>query len=149
MGIAIIHTGQIPESISAMVYVLPKKGMWFWTVWLVVVSVLTFAPAVQLLDTMNVGFLGFLPMACLAFVAVWPLWDLDHRRWHYALAVAGGILSQICVALINPWWLIAWILWVVIFVWKTKDRPLSEWKWSVFLSECICYITLVGSLLFN
>ena len=145
---AIWKTRKLPESISAMVYILPKGGwQWLWTIWLIVVNVLTFTPAIRLLDRTGYGFIGFLPMVCLSFVAVWPLFDADHRRWHYILAVIGGIASQFCVFHINPWYLTVWAIWGVMLLWETKDQSIDNWKWSVFLAEGLCFVSLIGAIL--
>ncbi|MCR5578677.1 MAG: hypothetical protein K6F74_05630 [Prevotella sp.] len=68
-----------------MVYLLPKGGWrWLWTAWLIAVSVLTFLTAIEILDKKGYGFIGLLPMVCLCFVAVWPLFDV-------CMAVADGL----------------------------------------------------------
>lgn len=135
LGVAIWRMKALPESISAMVYVF--RWRWMWTVWLAAVSVLTFAPVIELLDGKGLGVFGFLPMVCLGFVAVWPLFDQEHIKWHYVLAILGGILSQVAVALLNPMTLLLWVA-ILPFVRSSK---------AVFVSEVICWATVVGVIL--
>lgn len=138
MGITILKERKLPDSISAMVWVLPEGGWrWLWSIWLVAVSVLTFAPATEILDARGLGIFGFLPMVCLGFVAVWPLFDSEHVKWHYLLAILGGILSQVAVALLNPMTLLLWVA-ILPFVRSGK---------AVFVSEVICWATVVCVIL--
>lgn len=135
----------LPESISAMVWLLPERGgwRWLWAIWLVVVDVLTFAPVIEILDSRGLGILGFLPMAMLGFVAVWPLFDTEHRHWHYVLSIAAGILSQIGVWLISPWWLFGW------FVLPLAAYSCRRQEWlggkGVFLAEAVCAVSVWGA----
>jgi len=144
VGTATALKKQIPESVSAMVYAFPFK--WLWTIWLWAVTILI---TPSLLDAMpeDWKFLGFLTIGCLMFVGAMPLIPTESNKAHNILGVTAGILSQLCVLLINPQWLWLWAVWAVVFVIKTLDKSLDEWRWSVFLSECVCYITLVCILI--
>jgi hypothetical protein len=144
MGVATWRMKCLPDSISATVFVFKYK--WLWTVWLVFVDVLTFAPVIEILDRRGLGILGFLPMAMLGFVAVWPLFDIEHRKWHYILAIAAGILSQKDVWFISPWCLLTWLLMPAAWIWTTlgKYRAAFDSK-GVLLSEVICYVAVIGS----
>lgn len=135
----------LPESISAMVYLLPERGgwRWVWTIWLVFVDVLTFAPVIEILDPRGLGILGFLPMAMLGFVAVWPLFDIEHRKWHYILAIAAGFISQIDVWLICPWWLFGWFV-LPLAAYSCRKQEWVDGK-GVLISEVICYVAVIGS----
>jgi len=149
VGFVIYKDKKFPESISAMVYTLPGDWKWIWSIWMVAVSILTYAPTIQILDPRGLGFLGFLSMVCLCFVAVWPLFDLEHRKLHYTLAIIGGILTQVCVAFINPYWLFLWIIipGIVIYdLWKNKKFLVTS-KYGVMIAEIICYLTTIGSQL--
>ena len=116
----------LPESFSAMVFTLPKGGWrWLWSAWLLAVAVTAFAPAVEALDAHGLGVLGFLPMASLGFVAVWPLFDTDHRRWHYAFAVLAGVSSQVAALLVYS--------------------PAVVLPWGVFAVSC--FYGIIGCLL--
>ena len=139
---------ELPDSISAMVYVLPEGGWsWLWTVWLMVVAILTFAPAVQLMDAHSLGILGFVPMVLLTLVAAWPLLDKEHLSRHYSLAIAAGVLSQVCVCVLCPWWLITWVALVVMVIDSLlfPDTKHAYDHKACFIAEAICYISLVGA----
>jgi hypothetical protein len=138
VGITIFRTKDIPESISAMVWGLKGDWKWLWSIWLMAVSILTLVLMIEILDRKDVGILGFIPMVCLCSVAVWPLFDSEHVKLHNGLAVLGGILSQLCVALINPYWLLLWLLMPVALFNKSK---------GVMIAECICYVAIVGSVI--
>lgn len=154
VGVAIWRKRELPESISAMVYILPEGGWrWLWSLWLIVVSVLTFAPVIEILDKRGLGFLAFLPIVFNMFVAVWPLYDTEHKPWHYAFGIASGVVSQVCVWLMNPYWLWMWLLMIAIpmidRMWWHQSIPVWMWRRGVFFAEVICYTTLVMALLTN
>ena len=141
VGIAIWKLRGIPESISSMVWALPEGAWrWLWSVWLVTVSVLTFAPIIGVLDTVGLGIFGFLPMVCFGFVAAWPLFDQDHAKLHNIVAVIGGVFSQVAVLLICPVWLALWLLMLLALLKPLKSK-------SVMISECICYVAIIGVLI--
>lgn len=153
VGATIWVKKEIPESISAMVYDLPKGGWrWLWTAWLIIVDVLTFAPAIEILDEKGMGFMGFIPMVMIAFVAIWPLCDTSHQKWHYLLSIVAGLWSQVFdVAMICPWWLFLWILWPLAAWYITKSNEKGEKTilngCGVFLAEAICYTGLIAAIL--
>lgn len=148
VGTAIWSKGELPESVSAMVYDLPKAGQWLWTLWLFLVA-FCIAPALLEAIPESWKFVGFFTVACLAFCAAMPLVKNEKNTAHYALAIAAGILSQICVAFISPWWLIAWPLYVAVisfpvFPWTVEKRISGK---GVFLIECVCWLTLTACLI--
>ena len=138
MGITIYNTKEIPESISAMVWGLKGDLKWLWSIWLLAVSILTFVPAIEILDTNGLGIIGFLSMVCISFVAILPLFDREHVMWHNIFAIIGGVLSQVSVALINPWWLLMWLITPIVFI-----KPLRS-KYVMIL-EIICYVSQIGA----
>lgn len=142
IGTAIALKKQIPESISSLEYIFPHG---LWTIWLWAVTILITPPLLDAIPE-DWKFLGFLTVTCLMFVGAMPLIPTESNKAHNILGVTAGILSQLCVLLINPQWLWLWSVWVAVFVVKTLDKSLSEWKWSVLLSECICYASMVGCL---
>lgn len=102
VGITIYKTKELPESISAMVYTLPKGGaQWLWTIWLWAVGITTFIPLIGIMNGINLGILPFAALACITFTGAWPLFQQETKRWHYVSAILCGILSQVCVAIIN------------------------------------------------
>ena len=147
VGITIWRTKELPESISAMVWSLKGDWKWLWSVWLMAVSIFTFAPVIEILDARGLGFLGFLPAVCLAFVGAMPLFDVSNRKWHYTLAIIGGILSQVSVLVISPWWLLLWALmlgYVVCAIFIKKFQDWMDGK-GVLIAECICYLGVIGA----
>ena len=139
-GIAIWKLRELPESFSAMVYVF--QWPWLWTLWLWAVVLLLTPMMIE-----SVGddwqFVAFLSTASLLFCGTMPLFIKEQRMAHYIFAVVGGVLSQVCVALISPWWLLAWTLYVPLTagIWRsTSDK-------STFLAEVLCAAALYGAML--
>lgn len=144
VGITIWRKKLLPDSISAMVYDLPEGGWrWLWSVWLVFVSVFTFAPTIEILDGRGMGIMGFVPMVLLCFVAVWPLFDKEHLRWHYILAFVAGVWSQVDVLFICPSLLYVWFAFVVFMCVTFLEALHKVVDMAVFIAECICYAAVV------
>ena len=151
-GITIWGLKGLPDSISAMVYVLPRQGQWLWIVWMWVVSLCVCIPMIGALpDAWKI--LGFVTLGCLCFCGVMPISSsTTNKKWHDALGIAGGILSQVCVAIISPWWLSVWVLWPFLMgstVIQPVDgdmRKLFKGK-GVFVAEVICLLTAAGALI--
>lgn len=143
VGAAICRIKTFPDSISAMVYAFRFKWLWTIMIWLV-----AFLLAPCLIEALGEPwqFLGFLSVASLLFCGAMPLFDKENNTLHNIFGISAGILSQMCVAVISPWWLMLWLLWVGVFVWQTAERSYGEWRWSVFLAESICYASMAGSL---
>lgn len=151
MGITIWRTGELPESISAMVYTLPKGGaQWLWSIWLAIVSVLAFAPVIEILETeRGLGVMGFVPMVLLCFVAVWPLFDKEHLKWHYILSYIAGIWSQVDVFLMYPWWLFLWLALIVFVGYLLLCNLKQMLSKVVILMEMTCYVGVIGAIMFH
>ena len=154
VGTAIWNNKELPESVSAMVYDLPRSGQWVWIVWMWAVALLMCIPLIDALPD-GARMLGFLTLACLVFCGAMPISDnTTNRRAHNAFGILGGVLSQVCVAIVSPWWLLAWLFFVVIYVYDLlplQDRCVYSSHWydgkGVFLKETICAITVFESLL--
>lgn len=149
VGATIWIKKELPESISAMVYVLPKGGWrWLWSIWLWLVGVLTLAPAIEALDKQDCGFLPFLTMVSLVFVGAWPLFDTDHKKLHYTFGIIAAILSQVCVLALCPWWLLLWLVMAFLGIYA-YFKPYPQWLKGkgVFIAEGICYIGLVCAII--
>ena len=150
LAFAAWRLGGLPESISGMVWALPRGGWrWLWAVWLWAVAITAFAPMVELMDAHSLGILGFLPMVLLGFVGAMPLFLAEQRRAHNVLGVAAGVASQIGPALLCVEWL--WLWWIIPVLWLASDL----WPWlgrrldgrEVLVAECICALTVWGSVL--
>lgn len=150
IGTAIWVKRELPESVSAMVYDMPQAGQWFWIVWLWA-STFTLIPA--LFETMpeEWGVIAYAFATSMLFVGAMPLIKDSANRMHYVLAVSGGIFSQLCVVIIYPQWLTAWLL----FPFLLGSIYIQPQGWlakavankGVFIAECICYVSVVGSIL--
>lgn len=142
----IMTTHELPESISATVYEMPKGGEWLWSVWLVGVSACLFVPLVE-----SCGWLGWLTEVSLMGAALTPLVKRDTKKWHYGFGIAAGIFSQVCVAWLCADWLFTWS----VFVFLMGSLYVQPQGWlakavehkGVTVAECVCFIALIGSLL--
>ena len=147
--VASVRERSLPDSISALVYIFKHK--WLWTVWLWLVTLLTLIPAIEILSRIGMEFLGFGTLACLVFCGAMPLFDKEHVRWHWITGTSGCILSQLCVLMISPWWLLSWLLMLLISMCciagynDTDDECVFQGK-GVLLAECICYLALMGAM---
>ena len=154
VGAAIWNRKELPESVSSMVYDLPRSGRWLWIVWMWAVSLLMCIPLIDALPE-NVSGLGFLTLASLMLCGAMPISDSRvNRRAHNVFGILGGVLSQVCVAVVSPWWLAAWLLFVAIYGYdllpSQNDRIYpSQWYdgKGVFLAEAICLLTVAGAVL--
>ena len=150
VGVTTWKLGALPDSISSMVYVLPEGGWrWLWTAWLWVVALLTCIPTIEALSVKELEVFGFFTLLGLGFTGAMPLFLKEMIRTHYILSIAAGIFSQVCVLIICPWFLSLWLL----IVWFLLDSLTAgdKTRWydhkAVFISESICYVSLLGSLL--
>lgn len=150
IGTTIWVKRELPESVSAMVYDLPKAGQWLWIVWLWA-STYTLTPALFEVVPEEWGVLAHAFATSVLFVGAMPLVKNESNKAHNALGILAGIFSQLCVLIIDAQWLVTWMLFPFllgsIFVqpqgWLAKavDRK------GVFIAEAICYIALTGSLI--
>lgn len=150
--LAVVSCSKIPDSLSALAYLLPYGGQWEWTMWAWFISLGMCIPLITSLPE-TWQFLGFLTLACLMLCGAMPISDANVcKRAHDILGIAGGILSQVCVAVLNSWWLMVWALWIILMgctVIQSENgnmRRLFSGK-GVFIAEVICLSTLAGVLL--
>lgn len=146
VGAATWRKRELPESISAMVYLLPEGGWrWLWSVWLWLVALFTMIPAISILDLRGMGYVGFFTLACLVFVGAWPLFEPKTKKAHYIGGTAAGILSQICVMLICPWWLMLWLLFAGLDIVAHYTKHFPSWldHKGILLAEKACYVALI------
>lgn len=155
IGWTLVSSGKVPESMSAMVYSLPKKQQWVWSFWLAMSSTLLL-PRIFSIVPDNGKFVGFLMLVALIGVAVTPIIQQETRNWHNVLGWAAGGLSQACVGIVNPAWLILWVVLGIIIVFyqcafaKSDDEIASMFgKCGIFILEVMCAFTLYMSLLFQ
>lgn len=145
VGGYVITMHSFPDSISAMVYDFPQGWQWLWTVWLWLVS-FTIAPPLLEVIKPPFQFVGFLTVACLLFVASMPLVRHERNTLHYVFAIAAGILSQVCVLVIKPIALSAWVA-LPLFLWVFGKEFFKEAV--VLVSEVVCVATLYGVIILS
>lgn len=140
----------LPESISAMVYDLPRPWQWVWTVWLMAV---TFTVASSLIEAMPDAwrFVAFLTVAALGFVAAMPLVRHGRNTGHYVCAIAAAVLSQVCVLLTAPCWLLLWTAFPAVlaamYCFPRATACLNGR--GVFLLEVLCAATVYAALIYH
>lgn len=143
-----IKGGGVPSSLSASVFDLPQSKRWIWTVMLYAVCILVLFPfglpyGVSFLDKVSDGtqFLAFIALAALAFVGSAPLVkdksDMAYKV-HCVAAVVCAVCSQLVLVFNQPWLLLCWVPWVLVFVWITKD---DRWRTLVFWAEQVCFVS--------
>ncbi len=144
----------LPDSISALVYELPRPGQWLWIVWMWAVSLLTCIPLISAMPD-DWRILAFATLACLMLCGAMPISDSHvNRRAHNVFGILGGVLSQVCVAILTPCWLLAWIAFVAVYGYDllpSQNGRIYPSRWydgkGVFLAEALCVLSLFGSLI--
>lgn len=151
IALAIWRERRLSESISGMVFTLKGNWRWLWTIWMWAVTFCIGIPTIEVLNG-DVEFLGFLMMGSLMFVGAMPLFELESKKEHYFFAAIGGLLSQVCVAMISPWWLFTWLAFAALLEVIARDYSKKDYRehWydhiGCFLCEVICYVALVGAM---
>lgn len=129
---------QIPPSLSASVFYLPRAGA---IIWLAVIATVVFclAPVLLAVSRPATQFLAFISCAGLLFVGGCPLVK-DKTDLTYKIHIAGAVTCAVAANLLiifNHWWLMfLWIPWIFWFIWVTKDRP---WTTQTFWAEMTCF----------
>ena len=143
--------GGVPESISGLVYNLSERMQWWWSAWLVAVALTVMVPLMTALD--DVAWLGWLTVVCLIGAAVTPVFNRDTRTMHHVCGIAAGVLSQVCVACLCPWWLLVWLIWlpllagaVAAFNDSEEVSPAVCDGKGVLVADCVCAVSLYGAL---
>ena len=140
---------ELPESLSACVYAFDSRNaQMVWTGFVWVSGVCGMIPLTA--KMCDLGVVGFVVMAFLAFVGIMPLTDKKARPWHYTLALFAGVLSQVCVALVCAWWLLVWLVMAVLIGGcmcalndAEKDVSICDGK-GVLIAECLCALSVWG-----
>ena len=148
-GMVLMSRGGVPESVSGLVYNLSERMRWLWSGWLVVVALTLMVPLMTALD--DVAWLGWLTVVCLLGAAVTPVINRDTRTMHNICGVAAGLLSQVCVACLCPWWLTVWLIWIPLMAgamaaFNDAERPVFCDGKGVLVAECVCVVSLYGAL---
>jgi hypothetical protein len=144
VGTTIYIHKELPASVSHMVFNLPRNYQFLWTLFIWSVA---FGTVPALLDAMEGSifqFVGFLFIASLAFIGAMPLIRNNPNTAHSVLAIVAGVLSQLCVLIISPYWLLLWFS-LIYFLFA----PLPKWLngKGIFVLEVYCYTTLIAAIL--
>jgi len=150
-GIVLMLRGGVPESVSGLVYNLSERMRWAWSGWLIAVALTLMVPLMSALG--DVAWLGWLTVVCLIGAAVTPVFNRDTRTMHYVCGIAAGVISQVCVACICPWWLLVWLIWIPLIAGTmgalndSEEMPQVLDGYGVLAAEVMCAVSLYGSLL--
>ena len=153
VGVVLMSRGGLPDSVSGMVFTLPVHKRWLWSAWLIAVAMTVMVPLMTALD--DAAWLGWLTVAGLVGAAVTPICNGDTQLLHDVFGVSAGVLSQVCVACLCPWWLLAWLLWLPLLAGAmaalndAKDPPCLFGGHGVLAAELTCAVTMYGCLIFN
>ena len=149
-GMVLMSRGGVPESVSGLVYNLSERMRWAWSGWLVAVALTLMVPLMSALS--DVAWLGWLTVVCLIGAAVTPVFNRDTRTMHNICGVAAGILSQVCVACLCPWWLTVWLIWIPLVAGTmgalndAEEMPRVLDGYGVLAAEVMCAVSLYGAL---
>lgn len=143
VGTAIWKESVIPDSVSAIVYNLPKHKRFLWTLWMWAVSLTVGMPLMEAMPE-TWKFLSFLTLACLMFCGAMPLLNGERNTLHNVLGVAAGILSQVCVLIIEPSCILIWVLMgmYAVAVWNENGEKTWLSGKQVLVSEICCFLSL-------
>lgn len=153
VGAATWKNKAIPDSISAMVYELPRNWQFLWILWMWAIAFLIYIPVIDVLSEKGMEWVGFLTLTSFAFTGAMPLVKKSKNTSHYVMAIISGILSQICVCLICKWWICSFSLlfFIHIIMFSEPDKKicrLLDGK-AVFIIEMICSFNIVLSYILN
>ena len=131
---------EIPSSLSASVFYLPKMGQWLWTAVIVAVVFLV-APTFIEKASPSTQFLAFIACAGLLFVGGAPLvkdkTDMAYKI-HMAGAIACAVASQAVIAFNQPWLLLLWAFWIGDAIYTRAHH--NQWRTAVFWAEMTCFV---------
>ena len=139
-----VIVGGVPKSISSLVNRMRWK--WLWSLWLGVTGFLLLP---LLLDELpeTFKFVGFLMFIALLGTALTPVFVDKNRKAHNIFGNVLGVLSQVCVLILSPWWLVLWVGMLVVMILSLSGRiPKVFVGNGLFVIEVLCMITLYGAL---
>ena len=134
VGYAYHRTREIPESVSAIAYVMPH---WAFSSWIALTGISMLPPMMDALPD-DWQWVGFLSIVGLLIVASSSYYRTEATTLHWA----GGILCAVCalivVAIARPWLLLLWIpFFIALMKW-----PNDKW---FFWCEVMVYGLLITS----
>ena len=140
--------GELPGSISALVYTLSRPWQWVWIIWMWAVAFTACIPLIEVMPSDLGKGLAFLTLVCLMFVGGMPVTERENSRAHSLFGVSAGVVSQVCVLLLCPVWLWAWLAYValIVYVAAYPSDKLFAGK-GVLIAELICAASTIGAVL--
>lgn len=150
VGAAIWRKRKLPESISALVYDLSKPWQRVWSLWLALVTLFLSPSLTYVMPNVWASLLADAMIVCLAMTAAMPLLPGYHNRAHYVCSIAAGVISQVLVWIVVPYWLWMWVVLPVLpFIdkkWFVPGVPMWLINAKVLILEAVCSFTLFGAL---
>lgn len=138
--------GSLPDSMGTEVYVIPDGGWrWLWSVWMWS-TVYTITPKLFHVIPEQGQPCAHAFATAMLLLGILPLLKHEGDRGVFALGLAACFMSQVCVALVCPWWLLMWLSLPALAAWRSD--LLAGGRYRLFV-ELTCYCSLTGSLLFN
>lgn len=146
IGLVCYRKGEIPENMGAVAYLLPDGGWrWLWSVWLwSTVYTLTPKLFVVIPDAGQPCAHAF--ATAMLLLGILPLLKHEGNKGVYALATVACFFSQVCVALVCPWFLLTWLSMPAMLAGRHCWRGLEKVRQRLVM-ELSCYVSLAGSLL--
>lgn len=135
--IAAREAKELPDSVSSFSYIVGTKPF---TAWAVLTAICLLYPTINAVGE-RFSWIAFLQSAGLLMVAASPLYKSENKVLHYVGGYLFGIMTQVVVAMINPWWLFAWVLFPTVYLKKDWHEN------ATFASEAICFGTLIAVLI--
>lgn len=148
----------LPASLSGMVFgsggetaghtAVGRRALW--TAWIMTAAGLL---AVPLMEAVSYKWVAWLTLLCMLAVAVVPLMRSEKNTEHYVYGIAAGVMSQVCVALIEYEWLLVWLIWLPLLAGTmgalndSEEMPQVLDGYGVLAAEVMCAVSLYGSLL--
>lgn len=130
---------ELPDSVSSFSYI---SGVKLFVLWVIITSALLGYSVVGVLPE-HLGWLSFALAGGLLSVGASPLYRSENKVIHYFGGYLFGVVSQVIVFLLSPYWLLLWIIFPLVFV-------IKGWKENAtFVSELICFVNLTACILFS
>ena len=125
----------LPDSLSSFAYVVPK---WLFSIWVMLVGISLMPP---LMSTIHFQWIGFIMVLGLTCVAASPYYREEYKILHYSGAVLCFLAALVSVALTDPNWLLIWVVYPLLVLWKPK--------YWVLIAEYICFLNVILILYLN
>lgn len=129
---------EIPNSISQIVYMLPYKWRWTFTV-VMFLSAAMILPQLAIIAGEKYAILAFLTVAGIIGVGVDPLVRGEKNIIHYVSAIVMGTSSQLLAYFLNPYVFMTWIPYVIYTMYMDNGKK------NMFFAEMVM-LAIIGIL---